>query len=412
MSYTFSELQAQVKRRGTRGQSGTEFDQAAKDLVNSSLFAIARATPWRPLRRQEIFDTVAEYTTGTMSATNGSKSFTGTGLLFVTNDIRPGRRFSVTGSGKIFTIETVTGEDAFTATLAFDGTTASGLSHTVFGQEEYNLPIQTGRVGFLWHENFGFPFVLRYIPSQNFFETSIPLDDSNTPTHYRMWGEDWVDQQPRADSVLRVFSSDSADQSRSIVIHGTVSGIPDREDISTDGSDGTTPVSGSKTFDAGSIERVSKSSSTTGRITVDSNGGTVNVATLPVGNATAGIMFKKILLWPYPQDVFPINVWYYKDPWRLVDGNDIHELGADFDEAVILLAVAKIKYENSQKEGDKWFAMYKDELRSLRKLNGDKLDYVPDLRRPRRSGVSDSLHPHLSFSQLGGLFGPMGHLPF
>ena len=93
--------------------------------------------------------------------------------------------------------------------------------------------------------------------------------------------------------------------------------------------------------------------------------------------------------------------------WRLVNDGDIQELGADFDEAIILLSVAKIRYENSQKEGDRWFALYKDELRSLKQKNGDKLDYVPDLRRPRRFGIGDRLHPHLGFLQLGGNFGPM-----
>jgi hypothetical protein len=387
MSYLFSDLKTDVKRRGIRGQSGTEFDAASDKLINSSLFTISREAFWRMLRRQKPLDTAGELTTGTVSATNDSKTFTFSSLNPITSGVVLDRRMEVSGSGKIFIIDSIPTSSTVTTSVAFDGTTASGLTYTIFGQEEYNLPIQTGRVAFLWHEQFGFPFVMRYIPEKNFMETSIPLNAGDIPTHYRMWTQNWVQQQPIDDSVLRVTSSATADTNKSVLIYGTVSGI--------------------KTFDTNSIERVTKGSSTTGRITVDSNSAAVTVATLPVGNATAGIQYQKFRVYPYPQATFPINAMTYKDPWRLVNDNDVHELGADFDEAIVLLSVAKIKYENSQKEGDKWFAMYKDELRTLKKKNADKLDYTPTLRRPQRFGLSDRIHPQLDFSQLGGFFGPL-----
>jgi hypothetical protein len=99
-------------------------------------------------------------------------------------------------------------------------------------------------------------------------------------------------------------------------------------------------------------------------------------------------------------------VQYYKDPYRLVNDNDIHELGQDFDEALILLSVAKIKYETSQEEGDKWYAMYKDELKSLRKTNTDKIDWFPTLNRRNQGIVSkDFVHPQLQARQAGSQFG-------
>lgn len=414
MSFTYSDLQSEVKRRGIREQSGTEFDTAARNLVNSSLFAISRAAFWRQLRRKTTFETVAEQTNGTMSATNDSKSFTGTGLLLITNNVRIGRRFTVTGSSKNFVIETITGEDAFTTDKVFEGTTASGLSYTMFGQEEYNLPIQTGRVAFLWHEEFGFPFVLNYVPSHNFFQASISLDTSHIPTHYKMWEENNVIEQPLEASVLSLTSSASADTSIQTTVFGTVAGFPDFEIINTDSSNGTTTSLGSKSFTA--IERVTKAATSTGRLTFTANSANTTVATVPVGNVTGSVMYSKTQLWPLPQTAFPLNVWFYKDPWRLVADGDIHELGQDFDEAIILLAVAKIKFENSQKEGKDWFGMYREELRSLRKKNGDKLDFIPMLERPsqrfNRGFGFGQLHPRLSFLQLGGFFGPSHHHTF
>jgi hypothetical protein len=405
MSYTYSDIQSEIKRRGIRDQSGTEFDTAAKNLANAALFSLSREAFWRQLRRTTTFQTEAEQTSGTVDATNNSASMTGTGLSLITNGIQVGRRIEVGGSSRDYVIKTITGENAFTVDKLYDGTTDTGLTYKIFGREEYNLPLQTGRVAFMWHEQFGFPFVLRYIPARNFFETSVPLDTGQIPTHYKMWGENNTIQQPLEASVLTVSSSASGDTSKTITIFGTVAGFPDSETISTNSSDGTTTASGSKAFTE--VERITKAESTTGRITITSNTANVTVATLPTGDTTGSVMYRKIQLYPLPQDVFPVNVWYYKDPWRLVGDSDIHELGADFDEAIILLAVAKLKYENAQKEGDKWFALYKDELRNLKKKNTDKLDYTPSLMEPSRGVLSNRVHPHLDFAQLGGMFGPM-----
>ena len=124
---------------------------------------------------------------------------------------------------------------------------------------------------------------------------------------------------------------------------------------------GTTQALGSKSFT--SIERVVKSGSTVGRVTVTTNSANNTVAVLPVGDTTGGILYKKIQLFPLPNEIIPINVQYYKDPYRLVNDEDIHELGQEFDEAIILLATSKMKYENNQTEGDKFYALYQDEIR-------------------------------------------------
>ena len=64
MLYTFKDLQDEVKRRATRDQSGTTFDVAIKNIINTSLFRIGREALWRSLRRKGIVTTVTSYTTG------------------------------------------------------------------------------------------------------------------------------------------------------------------------------------------------------------------------------------------------------------------------------------------------------------------------------------------------------------
>ena len=151
MAYTYKDLQDEVKRRSVKDQAGTQFDTAVKNIINTSLFRISREALWKPLRRKSKFAVEKTFTTGTISATNNSQSYTGSGMNLLTNGIETGRRIDIEGSSLPFIIETITGENAFTTNLAYDGTTASSLTHTTYGREEYNLPVQTGRVAFLWH---------------------------------------------------------------------------------------------------------------------------------------------------------------------------------------------------------------------------------------------------------------------
>jgi len=405
MAFTYLDLQNETKRRAIRNQDGTEYDTATQNIINTSLFRLSREAMWKPLRRKKTFPTVGERTSGTVSATANSNSFTGSSLNLITNNVHVGRRMDIQGSSLSYIVRTITGENAFTTDKNYDGTTASGLTYTLFGQEEYNLPVQSGRVAFLWHEEFGYPFVLGYVPDRIFYTSGVPINTGDIPTIYRMWGEDDIVRQPIEGSVLTISSSVSADTSKVVTVYGTVSGYPDFETITTNGSNGTTPVPGLKTFT--NVERIDKDSSTTGRITVTSNSANVTVAVLPVGDSTSGIQYKKVQLFPLPTTIFDVNAQVYKDPWRLVNNNDTHELGQDFDEAIILLSVAKIKAENSQQEAEKWFELYEDEVNSLKRVNADKLDYFPTLRRPSSSSTGiRMLHPQVSFNQVGGLYGP------
>lgn len=404
MAYLFSDLQAEVARRATRDQAGSTFTTAVKNTINTSLFRLSREAAWKQLRRKATFNTVAPYTTGTITGTNGSKSFTGSSILWITAAIAVGRRLTIQGSNQKYTILTITSENAFTTDYAYDGTTASGLTYTVYGQEEYNLPIQTNREAIIWHEKFGFPYKMRYVTENEFYSSCIDSLVTYTPTHYHMWDQNMVITQPTSASIVTLSSSSAADTTQTVTVFGTVSGYPDFETITLNG---TSSANGAKSFS--SVERVAKNASTTGRVTATTNSAAVTVAVMPVGNTTDGIAYKKIKVFPLPDAAFPISVYFYKQPYRLVNDADVHELGQEFDEAIILLATAKLKLETDIEVGAKFMAMYADEVKNLKEFNVDKLDWLPTLLRPSESRFNSSrLNRFLSYANLGGNFGPSG----
>lgn len=271
--------------------------------------------------------------------------------------------------------------------------------------EEFVLDPQISDRFFMWHEDYGNPYVMNYIPEQEFLSYGINKDDTGTPTQYRTWTNDMIKTQPTAASVVSISSSSASDVSISCTVFGIVSGYPDYEIITTDASDGTTASAGSKQFT--SIDRIVKTSSTVGRITATSNAAAVTLAVLPVGDTTAGIIYRKVKLYPQASSAFTMNVYYYKDIYRLVNDGDVHELGHHFDEALILLATSKINYETNKDEGDKFFGLYKDEVRVLKKTNIDKIDWFTKLKKPyQRGNISPLIHPHLSYLNAGSNFGP------
>lgn len=407
MPFTFLDLQTEVARRATKNQGGTQFTTGIKNVINTSMWRIAREAKWRSLRRTATFNTVAAYSTGTgaVSVTNGSKNVTVTGATFLTNDIRIGRYVSFSGTNKYFKIATVTGETTFTLNENYDGTTSTTAKYSILGQEEYVLPIQIGHSAFFWHRGYGWPRQLQYVPAQQFYEAGVIDTITNIPLNYRMWGMDATLEQLKAPSVITISSSSSTDTSISVTIFGTVNGYPDYEIISTNGSNGTTAVVGTKTFSA--VERITKNQTTTGLITVTANSANTTVGVLPVGNTTTGPYYTKIQLYPLPNTVFPINCFYYKLPYQLVNDGDVPELGEEFSEAIILLSVAKLKAEQNMKEDADFFKLYQDEITTLKSTNTDKIDWYPTLLRPNGSNRT-SYTGGLSYVQIGsgGNFGP------
>lgn len=399
----FLDLQTEVARRATKNE-GSQFATAIKNAINAALLRVSREAYWRVLRRAATLSTITSYTTGSGAGTftNGSTAVTVVGATFITDDVQVGRLITLEGSNKLFKIAQITGETTLVLDQNYDGTSIAGTgTYEILPQEEYNLPLQVTHRFFLWHEDYGYPYKLNYITDQDFFGLGIDRATTGTPTHYRLWGTDSVIEQIKTPSVVSVVSSSSSDTAKSITVYGTVSGYPDRETITLTG---TTAALSTKTFS--NVERIVKKDSIVGRVTVTANSGNTTVAVLPVGETNDNVMYRKVQLYPLPDSVFPINVYYYKDVYKLENDEDVHELGQEFDEAIILLASAKLQVESGQQEGANFFQLYQDEIKSLKGTNVDKFDWALFLRRAGAKRNDPLIHPNLSYRQLGGDYGP------
>lgn len=407
MAYLFSELQSEVARRATKNQGGSQFTTAIKNSINTSISRVAREANWRQLRRKNSFNTVATYSTGTVTCTNGSTTITGSSTAWLSNGTAPiviGRRMTLGGSNQRYTILAINSDTSITVDYPFDGTTAGSLSYVIYGQEFYNLPIQTNKEAFLYHEKFGYRYMLHYITSREFNASCINPIISYTPTHYSMWDQDSTIAQPTSASVITGSSTSASDTTQTITVFGVVSGYPDSDTIALNG---TSSISTTKSFTA--VDRVTKNGSTVGRVNLTSNSAGTTVAVIPTGNQTDAIRYKKVQVFPLPDSAFPVQVYFYKEPYKLVNDGDVHELGGSFDEAIILLCVSKIKYESNIEEGTRFMQMYTDEINSLKRFNVDKLDWLPTLLPPGAPGNnSNRLNRFLSYTNLGGNYGPSG----
>ena len=401
---TFRDLQDEVKRRATRNQAGTAYDTAVKNLINFSLFRIANEAPWRALRRTANFYTVPSLTTGTVSCAVGSSTLTFSGVDLIAEGVRVGRRIMFSDGGNsatLFQIDQITSATTAILNLPYDGNANMvDAGYKIMGQEVYNLPIQTARTAVLYHEAYNYPYVMGYVTDREFLETGMSFNTEDKPVLYRMWGEDCVMAQPQTPSIISVSSTSTSDGSIQVSVFGNVGGYPDSETLTLSG---TTVVNGTKVFQ--NIDRIAKDNSSFGLITLTANSGNTTVAVLPVGDTAGGMMYKKIQLFPSPNKRYEIKCLYYKEILRLVNDDDVHELGQDFDEAIILLATAKLEGEQSKQETSAFHAMFQEELKILRRKNADKLDWLPRLQKP---GVRTRLgfHRYSRYIQVGSQFGP------
>lgn len=507
MAFTFKNMQDEVLRMALRNQAGGQYTTAIQNAINLSMWTIARENKWRTLRRKASFNTVTTYFNGiaggvTINAMNalnyanstsswptgagpaacafGSNVFSVTGATFISDGIQVGRWIKFDGSVYYFKITSITSETSGTLNQVYDGPTSTTLSYAIMPQEDYTLPIQIGHSCFLWHRKYGMPKVMDYVPAFDFYKAGVLDILTNIPVTYRMWGVDAAIQQPIAASTMTIASSVSTDTNIAVTVFGTVNGYPDYEIITTNASNGTTAVSGSKSFTF--IERIVKNQATTGLITVTSNlssnaysfnvtgitnppvagdtysnntvtftvtyvyvtgqsgakigkftmtgsgapsaSGTltkissttgdssitfsseaiqsVTVGVLPVGITTTGPQYAKIQVYPLPNWVFPIYVYYYKLPYQMVNDGDVPEIGEDFTQAIILLAVARLKAEQNQAtDSANFMQLFTLELNSLKKTNLDKIDWKMILKNPGEDG-GDQFTGGLRFSQVGG----------
>ena len=340
-------------------------------------------------------------TTGPAITVSNSTSVTITNGTLITDAVKTGRKIKFASSGTYYFVKQINSNSTITLDQPYNGLGSTSDTYEILPQEEYVLPPQCSHRMFMWHEGYGYPYKMNFVTDQDFFRTGLYLTIKYIPTHYRMWGENDVISQPLQPGNISFVSNNSADTAVAVTIFGTVNGYPDSETVKLNGIN---QVTSTKVYSY--VERVDRGNPSLGLITATSDTNQNTIAVIPAGDTTAGILYAKVQLYPLPTLAFPMHVWYYKDPYRLVNPGDCHELGQDFDEAIILLAVSKIKGESNLTEGATFYQLWQDEMKSLKKHNCDKMDFFPILRRPDQGPGDMFLTASLKYSQFGGQFGP------
>ena len=110
----------------------------------------------------------------------------------------------------------------------------------------------------------------------------------------------------------------------------------------------------------------------------------------------------QILYILYRNKNFKIDAGYHSEKLKKILRKKYDQ---DFDEAIVLLATAKLQGEESKRDVTTFFTMFQDEIKVLRRKNVDKLDWLPRLQSPARTG-SPRFHSQAKFSQAGSKFGP------
>lgn len=184
----------------------------------------------------------------------------------------------------------------------------------VAGTQDYILPSDFGKELYVYDTT-----NLRYLPfvslEQLAEQFATSLASQGTSDRYTIFN-DVVRKQPTSASTLSFASSSTGDTSQSVRIKGT-----DANDIEVDETitmNGTTAVPTTLTYK--SIRSITKSASTTGRITATSNSAAVTVAVL--APADLDYKVKKLRLHYIPGSGLTLNVPYNINPYPLSSDYD------------------------------------------------------------------------------------------
>jgi len=137
MSTTFLDLYSEV--RTACGLKSAD-DSLIKTFINDRYKTVAiwphnYAWPW--LCEKTTLLTVAKYTTGTVTATEGSATITGSGTTFTSAMV--GRKFKVDGFEEIYTISAYVSATEITLDNVFNGTTSTTYTFVIY-QDLITLP--------------------------------------------------------------------------------------------------------------------------------------------------------------------------------------------------------------------------------------------------------------------------------
>lgn len=142
----FSDLYTDLQNRVRASTGITATETQAKRYINIALqdMHLGSGEKFGWAERNSILRTRSNYSTGTVSVTQGSATLTGSSTLWSTNDsfgvanARRGGKIILSSSPIIYEVTSVASDTSLTLSTAFIGDTESGLSYIYF-EDEFDL---------------------------------------------------------------------------------------------------------------------------------------------------------------------------------------------------------------------------------------------------------------------------------
>ena len=116
---------------------------AAKWLINEAMSDLIYVHDWPWRRKTDVGQTVAPYSTGTVTATLGSTTVTGSGTTWTSAMV--GRKFRVDGDLDFYTVSAFTSTTSITLADAYVNATVSGSAYEIY-QDTYALAADMDRI--------------------------------------------------------------------------------------------------------------------------------------------------------------------------------------------------------------------------------------------------------------------------
>lgn len=227
---------------------------------------------------------------------------------------------------------------------------------TVVGQREYTLsPLFDKPIVFF---NEATKATLIETPPRN--QEDERLDLSSTPTgtaeQFYFSGYAPVKNQPTSASVITAVSDNGADIGSNYQV--AVKGINTTGDIIVDvlTLNGSTPVVGTHSFQAGGILAVTKSGATSGNVTLTSNSGTVTLLTLTPNEL--GKQYRKFRLLSTPSTKENILYRFYRKPIYLVNNYDVPDIPYPYSQVLVYDALLMFATYNTDMQSEARLLMW------------------------------------------------------
>lgn len=230
---------------------------------------------------------------------------------------------------------------------------------TVVGQREYTLSPLFDKPILFFNNTTKTPLV--ETPPRNQEDERIDLSSTpqGTASQFYFSGYGPVKNQPTASSVITAVSDNGADIGSNFQV--AIKGVNVSGDITVDvlTLNGTTPVVGTHTFEAGGVLSVTKSGATSGTVTLTSNSGSVTLLTLTPNEL--GKQYRKFKLLATPTEVETILYRFYRKPIYLVNNYDVPDIPYPYSHILVYDALLMFATYNTDMQSEARILMWQQQ---------------------------------------------------